>query len=95
LKKRAMKKYIPKDTMYCYQRLSPPKYENGKLVTLKIKQCPWRTYYGTRHVSGEYKGKHYEEDIPVFGCKYLGYVDYDQESLLWDGCKECSEKEGD
>lgn len=82
MKKRAMKKWIPKNTPYC-------------------RDCKWRHYITTikRDKSNcEYVNECDEEcwtkpenscrDI-VYRCDYLNYTDWEQESLLWDGCKEC------
>lgn len=85
MKKRAMKKWMPKDTVYC---------EN----------CKWRHYITTikRDKNNcKYANECEEEcwtkaenscrDI-VYRCDYLDYTDWHQESLLWDGCKECGVK---
>lgn len=80
MKKRAMKKWIPKNTCYCYNIID--KTKEGKLTT---KNCKWYKYL--KSISGF---KSYEK---VFKCEYLGYIDYEQDSLLWDKCKECGIKD--
>lgn len=90
MKKRAMKKWIPKETLYCYG---------------KNKCCPWRKYITTikrNKTNCEHADTCNEEcwatsrnscrDI-VYRCEYLGYTDYKQDSLLWDACKECGVKD--
>jgi len=90
MKKRAMKKYIPKNTLYCYT------YKKGKGIP-----CPWRRYIKTINLdksSCEHADtckdmcwSSFETScrIKVYECKYLGYIDYKEDSLLWDACKEC------
>lgn len=83
MKKRAMKKWIPKNTIYC----------DG---------CPYRHYITT--VILNENNCNYAEECEfkpcwtnpnnscrniVYKCDYLNYVDWEQDSLLWDGCKEC------
>lgn len=66
MKKRAMKKWIPKDICYCGN-------------------CKWRSLNETK-------------DNQMNGyCKYLNLGDWYKEGtlLLWDGCKECGEHDGD
>lgn len=88
MKKRTMKKWIPKETSYCGS-------------------CKWRKYIGIKeHYKGscyfretcKVKDKcgiepQYMCQNTVWKCKYLNYTDYNQTSLLWDGCKECGIKD--
>lgn len=82
MKKRKMKKYIPKETMYC-------------------QDCRWWKFLGyNNHYLGDCK---YREDCDdecgtsaetrckslIIRCEYMGYTDDQNESLLWDRCKEC------
>lgn len=85
MKKRKMKKYIPRDTIYCGN-------------------CPWRTFVEFKKLHRD-TGCEYADECNcscwsthstschklVYRCEYLGYTDFDQDSLLWDGCKECGE----
>lgn len=91
MKKRAMKKYIPKDTVYCYHMAGVLKDKKGNTRGIKTNTCRWRKFLGMRTVEGEYNGEHYKEKIPVYQCKYLGIIDNDMDTLLWDSCKECGE----
>lgn len=88
MKKRAMKKWIPKG-FYCYDK-------NG--------MCKWRKWIGIkRHTKeecdnmfgeGECASVNCEEcDTSIFKCEYLGLIDEEADTLLWDACKECGEKE--
>jgi len=85
MKKRAMKKWIPKDTSYC-----------GR--------CKWHKYITTIKLDRNTNCKYLcEEECwttpqtccrnTVYRCEYLNYTDWNQSSLLWDGCKECGVKE--
>lgn len=77
-----MKKYIPKHTLYC-------------------RNCPWRKYITTiilNKSNCEYANECDLEcqtspesscHIIVYRCEYLGFTDWKQETLLWDGVKEC------
>lgn len=98
MKKRAMKKYIPKNTPYCdgckwrkhidiiYLHKDPSEFiGTGLLQHLHIEKCKYAdecqgncwTSAGTSCI------------IEVWRCEYLGLTDYEQDTLLWDGCKEC------
>lgn len=84
MKKRKMKKYIPKDTSYCCD-------------------CRWWKYIGMNYKylgecdlkaeCGDKCGKTPETmcQYPIIRCEYIGYTDRENESLLWDKCKECGE----
>lgn len=77
MKKRAMKKWIPKDTPYCYGSLKPIKGIPGAVSY--VGHCKWRVL---RKITDEYGTR--EE----YFCRYTGCFD---EGLLWDACKECGE----
>lgn len=93
MKKRAMKKWIPKGA-YCHGN-GAKKYPN----------CKWRKYIATikRNKSNcEYSNESKEEcwSKPnnscyhvVYKCEYMKYIDWTQDSLLWDACKECGIKD--
>ena len=36
-----------------------------------------------------WKGENAKCKIHVVRCNYLNYTDDNEDSLLWDGCKEC------
>jgi hypothetical protein len=91
MKKRAMKKYIPKETNYCHG--------NG---TKKSPYCKWLKYITTiklhRDTGCEYADtcneKYWSNSRNscrnrVYRCEYLNYTDWTEDSLLWDACKEC------
>lgn len=87
MKKRQMKKWIPKDTIYCLD-------------------CKWRKFLGTKklHRNTGCESAHScnakcwttpdtKCRYRIYRCEYMGYTDETEESLLWDGCKECGEHE--
>jgi hypothetical protein len=94
MKKRAMKKWIPKNTPYCYT------YKHDKEIP-----CPWRKYIKTIYYNKDERNCPYNDTcesndkcwidyrysckVRVYRCEYLGYTDYEEDSLLWDACKEC------
>ena len=93
MKKRTMKKWIP-EGMYCYG--------NG---TKKHPNCKWRKYITTVKrdrsncgFANECNKKCWSDassscrDI-VYKCEYMNFIDWEQESLLWDACKECGIKD--
>lgn len=81
-----MEKLIPKNTPYC-------------------DNCPWRKFIKTIEYNHNEKNCPYNGDcedegkcwttpktscrVRVYRCEYLDYTDWTEESLLWDGCKEC------
>lgn len=98
MKKRAMKKWIPKG-LYCYDIV---KSKNGKHMR---RTCKWFKYI-TTIIHDENNCKYANEcdniiqgigceNCPtnVYRCKYLNYTDWNEESLLWDSCKECGVKD--
>lgn len=80
MNKRQMKKKIPKDTHYCLD-------------------CPHKKFLGFRDLNR--KNCKYAEvcdsdggcdcRIHIYRCNYLKFTDHEEETLLWDGCKECGE----
>jgi len=91
-----MKKWIPKDTCYCYKLLDViTSYDENIMPRLKIKKCKWHKYIGKNTLTGTYDGEEYSETVSVYRCEYLGLTDSDKSSLLWDQCKECGEHFGD
>jgi len=96
IKKRAMKKWIPKDTPYCYEIINIiTSYDENEPPKIKIKPCKWYKYIGRNTLSAVYNDETYTETVKVFRCEYLKYTDMEQSSLLWDMCKECGEHHGD
>lgn len=81
--KKEMEKFIPKDTPYCRdcrwrKFIGEVKLHRDTNCTLKdeCKEVCWTTEQNScRNL--------------VFRCEYLDFTDYEQKSLLWDGCKEC------
>lgn len=77
-----MKKYIPKNTVYC-------------------KDCPWLKYIKTTILNKDNCEFANECDLKcqtspetscrykVYRCEYMGFTDYKENTLLWDGVKEC------
>lgn len=93
MKKRAMKKWIPKG-MYCHG-------DGSK----KNPKCKWRKYITTiKRDRSNCKHSDFCDDVcwsdesnschdMVYRCEYMKYTDFTQESLLWDECKECDIKD--
>lgn len=87
MKKRAMKKWIPKGTPYCnnckwHKYIKTIKYHRDTYCP-HAKECEekcWTTFNTSCHVN-------------VYRCEYLKYTDWNEDSLLWDGCKECGVSE--
>ena len=93
MKKKAMKKWIPKGH-YCY---------GIRQNKTKGKKCKWfkhiktiindeKTCIYAKECLEEY-GMCYHCPKFIYRCEYLKYTDTEQESLLWDSCKECGVKE--
>lgn len=66
MKKRSMKKWIPKG-LYC-------------------KGCKWRNIVG-------YVQPKVGMTYSIYRCEYMNYTDFEEDSLLWDGVKECGVKD--
>ena len=84
MKKRAMKKWIPKNTIYCYKQLTKDdicNFMKGSFISIKI--CPW--YKVVKRYDKEYN-EYYNEAF----CKYCGKSDV---GCLDDQCKICGEHE--
>jgi len=88
MKKRSMKKWIPKDTCYCYDSITN-------------KACKWWNKIGIKQYD-ESNCEHYNEcetrkckdcSCIIVYCKYLNYIDDKEDSLLWDMVKECGLKD--
>jgi len=77
MKKRSMKKYIPRNTDYCYKR-------NGT----NVECCKNRMYLGVRTYKGVFEGKHWKEEIPTYKCRYTGILNVDDPCFA-DMCKCC------
>ena len=91
MKKRTMKKYIPKNTIYCGNcrwrhylgivkyHINPPNEEGWEKCNLSD-GCSENDCWTDSCTSC------YSE---IWKCSYLGLTDKQQDTLLWDGCKEC------
>ncbi|QUH21804.1 hypothetical protein [Alkaliphilus sp. B6464] len=84
MKKRAMKKYIPKNTDYCYSIIGGS--TDGK--RLVIKPCKNRIYRGVKVYKGVYNGESYVERIPTYKCRYTGISNVN-DACFYDRCKCC------
>ena len=87
MKKRAMKKWIPKG-IYCHGN-----------DTKKSPYCKWHKFLGIKTLTKD-NCKFSNEckqckncKISIYKCEYLNYIDYQQETLLFDQCKICDIKE--
>lgn len=97
MKKRAMKKWIPKNTIYCcnckWRRYIKTKILHKNPDELKainfphvvIEKCEFADECNRDCWTTEQTRCRNE----VWRCEYMGYTDYNQDSLLWDGYKEC------
>lgn len=92
MKKRAMKKWIPKNTMYCYKIIR--RNSDG---SFKIIPCPWFKYLRT--VQDSIAQKQTNGDIKlvptkrrVYICRYTG-ITTEEDCCLYDDCKVCGVKE--
>lgn len=85
MKKRVMKKWIPKNTDYCYKAIGVRKDGKG----IKVVYCRNLIFKGIKTFTGEYNGEPYEEHIPVYKCRYTGLRNVDDFCLL-DDCKCCN-----
>ena len=96
MKKRAMKKWIPKNTHYCYQFKRVVRDTEGK---------PWiitstcRNYVYFKAVDDEVCIPNSNGDMEyhpvkraVYRCRYTG-ITTEEDYLLDDQCKVCGEKE--
>ena len=77
------KKYIPKNTCYCYEFKGYIK--NG---VLPIKTCKFFKFLGKQHFSGEYNNVKYSENINVYVCK-ITHITSIQDVLLNEKIKNC------
>jgi hypothetical protein len=89
MKKRVMKKYIPKDTLYCYEVIGIKKDKKGNAVGLKTKPCKNKVFLGIRTYKGVYNDEPYEEKIPTYMCRYTGVTNVD-DACFYDSCKCCA-----
>ena len=80
MKKRSMKKWIPKGTPYCYAALKPIKGSHGVRY---VGHCPWRVIRTRTDENRTHK---------EYFCLYTGEFD---QGLLWDAVKECGEHDTD
>lgn len=92
MKKRTMKKYIPKNTVYCGKcrwrhflgticlHRNPEDFPNNPVEKCDCSDtCEHKCWTGgSTNCMKE-----------IWKCDYLGLIDKKQDSLLWDGCKEC------
>lgn len=83
MKKRAMKKWIPKNTSYCYETIGFVKQNGTDLPLFQVKYCPW--YESKMKYDKKYQ-EHYRESH----CRYTGITDI---ILLNDSCKVCGIKD--
>lgn len=81
MKKRQMKKRIPKDTVYCG---NCPHIRFLGMKDLNRTNCK---YADTCDSEGGCNCR-----IHIYRCNYMKFTDYEEETLLWDGCKECGER---
>lgn len=101
MKKRAMKKWIPKNTAYClgckWHRYIKTLYLHASPTTTKSIH-PSEYTWSLCNYRDDCEGKarcwttpEYSCSKNVYRCEYLGITDFNKDTLLWDGCKECNE----
>lgn len=78
MNQRIMKKKIPKQTVYCGHC---PHRQFVKRVLLTRRTCP--------HGTTCEQTKPCYCPLVVYRCAYLKWTDYEERSLLSEGCKEC------
>lgn len=78
MKKRSMKKWIPKNQCYCYNII-----EKGKDGKLKTETCKWHRF----------SKKHDEQENGYCLYLNKGDWQENGTLLLWDRCKECRIKD--
>lgn len=86
MKKRAMKKWIPKNTPYCdgckwHKYIKTIEYNHHERNCPNDNECEYRDKCWTTESTSC--------QVKVYRCEYLGYTDCNEDSLLWDGVKEC------
>ena len=89
MKKRVMKKYIPYG-QYCYGKNGYCKYRKY----LGVKKLN-RTNCDSANTCNEkcWTKPNNSCQERIYKCEYLNYIDYHEDSLLWDACKDCGEHE--
>lgn len=91
MKKRVMKKYIPKNTIYCgsckwRHYLGTVKYHINPPDEAGWEKCNLPDGCDKNDCWTDSCTSCYSE---IWKCDYLGLIDKQQETLLWHGCKEC------
>lgn len=89
MKRRAMKKWIPKG-MYC----SGCRYKKY-ITTIKLNShnCKYASSCDDGMNNACWSTPENSCRHVVYKCEYLNFVDWEEETLLWDGCKECGVKD--
>lgn len=97
MKKRAMKKWIP-NGIYChgnlgsdYNRKRNPPCKWLKYITTKNSNTTNCEF--TKQCKGVKDNKCGGCSIEVYRCEYMNYTDWEEDSYLWDECKECGIKD--
>ena len=102
MKKRAMKKWIPKDTDYCgsckWRRYIKTIFWHARPLTTQLSPpeegCEWTQCDISKECESNQRcwmGATESCFVHVYRCEYLGLTDTIGDTLLWDGCKECDE----
>ena len=86
MKKRKMKKYIPKNTIYCRDCRW---WKFLGVNEMYLGDCKWRNEEGKCEDCGQTAESRCVS--PIIRCEYLGITDRHSDTLLWDRCKECNE----
>lgn len=85
MNQRIMKKKIPKHTVYCDDC---PHRQFINYLVLNRQTCRFSS-------ECEQMTPCHCRPLLVYRCAYLKWTDYEEQSLLWDGCKECGVSHAD
>lgn len=94
MKKRAMKKWIPKHTPYCdnckwFHHLDKTYLHRNPENAPFMKECFEKCEEADNCKAECWSGGRTNCTYDVYRCDYLGITDKHEDTLLWDGCKEC------
>lgn len=92
MNRRQKKKKIPKHTLYC-DHCPFWQYIERTILCKDVKNPPypgkWKECEYQDCEKGCWKTPQTSCSVRVVRCRYMKYTDEREESLLWDGCKEC------
>jgi hypothetical protein len=83
-----MKKWIPKNTIYCYDYNGLCKWHKY-IKTVKLNKSNCESANTCKHEC--WSSPNTSCKIKIYKCEYLNFTDWNEDSYLWDQCKECGE----